>query len=91
MENVHSITESAARTEGWAKMCSKNMYPRGISQILRGGLWFFRNLCTFPFSFFFRRGGGIQGRLPREEFELTANSLGAHIEIHGGLILRTLS
>ena len=28
---------------------------------------------------------------PREEFELTANSLGAHIETHGGLILRTLS
>ena len=33
-------------------------------------------------------------RLPRynpsEEFELTANSLGAHIETHGKLILRTL-
>ena len=28
---------------------------------------------------------------PNEEFELTANSLGAHIETHGGLILRTLS
>ena len=26
-----------------------------------------------------------------EEFELTADSLGAHIETHGGLILRTLS
>ena len=29
--------------------------------------------------------------LPNEEFELTAYSLGAHIETHGGLILRTLS
>ena len=28
---------------------------------------------------------------PNEEFELTANSLGAHIETHSGLILRTLS
>ena len=28
---------------------------------------------------------------PSEEFELTANSLGAHIETHGGLILRTLT
>ena len=28
---------------------------------------------------------------PSEEFELTANSLGAHIETPGGLILRTLS
>ena len=28
---------------------------------------------------------------PSEEFELTANPLGAHIETHGGLILRTLS
>ena len=26
-----------------------------------------------------------------EELELTANSLGAHVETHGGLILRTLS
>ena len=29
--------------------------------------------------------------IPSEEFELTANSLGAHTETHGGLILRTLS
>ena len=29
--------------------------------------------------------------LPREEFELTANSIGAHIETHGGPILRTLT
>ena len=28
---------------------------------------------------------------PSEEFELTAYSIGAHIETHGGLILRTLS
>ena len=28
---------------------------------------------------------------PSEEFELTANSQGAHIESHGKLILRTLS
>ena len=28
---------------------------------------------------------------PSEEFKLTANSLGAHIETHSGLILRTLS
>ena len=28
---------------------------------------------------------------PREAFELTANSLGAHMETHDGLILRTLS
>ena len=28
--------------------------------------------------------------IPCEEFELTANSLGAHIETHDGLILRTL-
>ena len=28
--------------------------------------------------------------LPSEEFEVTANSLGAHIETHGELILRTL-
>ena len=27
----------------------------------------------------------------RDKFELTANSLGAHIETQGGLILRTLS
>ena len=29
--------------------------------------------------------------VPSEEFELTANSLGANIETHGGLILRTLN
>ena len=29
--------------------------------------------------------------LPSEEFELTANSLGAHIETHGQFILRTLT
>ena len=29
--------------------------------------------------------------LPSEEFEFTVNSLGAHIETHSGLILRTLS
>ena len=29
-------------------------------------------------------------KLPSEEFALTANSLGAHIETHGGLLLRTL-
>ena len=29
--------------------------------------------------------------IPCEEFELTVNSLGAHIETHGRLILRTLS
>ena len=28
---------------------------------------------------------------PSEEFELTPNSLGAHIETHGKFILRTLS
>ena len=28
---------------------------------------------------------------PSDEFEFKANSLGAHIETHGGLILRTLS
>ena len=28
---------------------------------------------------------------PIEEFELTANSLGANTETHGGLILRTLN
>ena len=28
---------------------------------------------------------------PSDEFELTANSLGVHIETHGKLILRTLS
>ena len=28
---------------------------------------------------------------PSKEFERTANSLVAHIETHGGLILRTLS
>ena len=28
---------------------------------------------------------------PTEEFKFTANSLGAHIETHGKLILRTLS
>ena len=28
---------------------------------------------------------------PSEEFDLTANSLGGHIETHGGLILRMLS
>ena len=28
---------------------------------------------------------------PSEEFELTANSLGAQIDTHGGLSLRTLS
>ena len=28
---------------------------------------------------------------PSEEFELTANSLSAHIETHGKLILRTLN
>ena len=31
------------------------------------------------------------GCTPSEEFERTANSLGAHIETHGKLILRTLS
>ena len=35
------------------------------------------------------RGGG--GSIFSEEFELIANSLGAHIETHGTLILRTLS
>ena len=29
--------------------------------------------------------------IPSEEFELTANSMGAHIETHRKLILRTLS
>ena len=29
--------------------------------------------------------------MPSEEFDLTANSLRAHIEIHVGLIFRTLS
>ena len=29
--------------------------------------------------------------IPSEEFEITANSLGAHIESHSGLMLRTLS
>ena len=33
----------------------------------------------------------MQRYAPSEEFELTANSLGPHIETHGGLILRTLS
>ena len=28
---------------------------------------------------------------PSEEFELTANSLGVHVESHGKIILRTLS
>ena len=28
---------------------------------------------------------------PSEEFDLTANSLGAYIETHGGLILKTFS
>ena len=28
---------------------------------------------------------------PSEEFELTAKSIKAHIETHGGLILKTLS
>ena len=32
-----------------------------------------------------------EGNHPSEEFELTANSLGAHIETDSGLILRTLS
>ena len=31
------------------------------------------------------------GEYPSEEFEFTGNSLGAHIETHGWLILRTLS
>ena len=30
-------------------------------------------------------------KFPNEEFELTANSLGAHVETHGGLILRAHS
>ena len=30
-------------------------------------------------------------KYPSEEFELTANSLGARIETHGKLILRTIS
>ena len=30
-------------------------------------------------------------KVPSEEFELTGNSLGAHIETHGKLILRTLN
>ena len=38
-----------------------------------------------------RRRGASMGNQLSEEFELTANSLGAHIETHGGLILRTLS
>ena len=32
-----------------------------------------------------------KGKVPSQEFELKANSLGAHIETHGKLILRTLS
>ena len=35
--------------------------------------------------------GTDRGIPTSEEFELTANSLGAHIETHGGLILRTIS
>ena len=36
-----------------------------------------------------RNGGEGASRNPViEEFELTVNSLGAHIETHGGLILR---
>ena len=30
------------------------------------------------------------GNIPNEEFELTADSLAAHIDTHGGLIFRTL-
>ena len=37
-----------------------------------------------------KRGNSCQV-LPGEEFERTPNSFGAHIEIHGWLILRTLS
>ena len=33
----------------------------------------------------------LQKEFPSEELEHTANSLGAYIETHGGLILRTLS
>ena len=32
-----------------------------------------------------------EGMSPSEKFELTANSLGAHIETHRKLILRTLT
>ena len=32
----------------------------------------------------------IFSKVPSEEFELTANSLGAQSETHGGLILRTI-
>ena len=35
--------------------------------------------------------GFISRPHPSEEFELTANSLGAHIETHGELIFRALS
>ena len=55
--------------------------------------------CTWhglPKSFLDKHGQQKQephpdGLLPSEEFQLTANSLGAHIETHGKFILRTLS
>ena len=42
----------------------------------------------FQICLFFFCLGDLE--IPSEEFEVTANSLGAHIETHGELILRTL-
>ena len=43
-------------------------------------IWIRRMVCTQSI---------VTCHHPCEEFELTANSLGAHTETHGGLILRT--
>ena len=44
-----------------------------------------------PHNFINKSIHGPLSSIPSEEFELTASSLRAHIETHGGLILRTLS
>ena len=48
-----------------------------------------KKLQTQPRLYY--KPSGIFFFYPSEEFELTANSQGAHIETHGGLIVRTLS
>ena len=82
---VCTVTDSIKEAAQWPStkyILTSTCYLPGCGLIVR--LWntqdklLFISLCLSRF-------------FSGEEFKLAANSLGAHIEIHGGLILRTLS
>ena len=59
----------------------------GSCNFISEKLW----LLATSLHLFVTYGAENPGGKPTEEFELTVSSLGAHIETHGKLILRTLS